>query len=447
MARATVGSGRGGRKLKPSLNSKLTRFARSVPGIVGTSIIEGIGGPKARAAKGAVRLGMRATSQAINKSAGGKRVVTRATMPGRSVRTPKSNKPAPKVSTNRSSATRQQIANILNKGDITVKQAKAIADKLNARTAVVKSGSKVRINPNALNQKKAPVRKTKKDIEAGKVAAESVRSPYGRTRAVAKPNSGRGLSKSEKARDTYYKSNQNPVTKTQGKPKPKRVVSKAEKEFIRRQEIRKAISGKPGKRAPEVAEKESKPLRSIQEVLAPLKGKKVVVNKDIKGKEVRMDAEEYVLTRANFRAAGRNPENSVAARTRAQQKSRADAAEAKAIKDARKEELVQRRREIIDAKAALANPRRYSSPSKEYGNVRQTEGLIAKGEKRIQEETARRRIEQEKIARTPKRKKQVEATLQRAKDREAAIRARQRVKDSDAGRRLKVKPNRRRRNK
>jgi len=156
-----------------------------------------------------------------------------------------------------------------------------------------------------------------------------------------------------------------------------------------------------------------------------------------------MDAQEYVLTRANFRAAGRNPENSVAPRTRAQEKARADAIEANAIREARREEIIQRLREIKDTEAAKTN-RRYSSPAQERGNVRQTEGLVAQGEKRIQEETARRRIEQEKIARTAKRRKEVEATLQKAKDREAAIRARQRVKDTDANR-LKVKPNRRRR--
>ena len=432
MARATVGSGRGGRKLKPSLNSNLRKFARSVPGIVGTSIIEGVGGPKAKVAT-------RAAGTILGRSRG---IINKAAKP---------TKRATKVSTNRSSATRPQVANILNKGNITVKEAQAIAGKLNARTARVPSGNKVRINPNALNQKKAPVRKTKKDIEAGKVAAQSTRAPYGRIRAVARPNSGRGLSKSEKARDTYYKSNQNPVTRTQGKPKPKRVVSKAEKDFIRRQEIRRAISGKPGKRAPEVAEKQGKPVRDIKDVLAPLKGKKVVVEKKqaleggkIVDRNVTMDAQEYVLTRANFRSAGKNPENSVAPRTRAQDKANADAAEETAIREARREEIIQRLREIKDAQAAKAN-RRYSSPAQERGNVRQTEGLVAQGEKRIQEETARRRIEQEKIARTPKRKKQVEATLQRAKDREAAIRARQRVKDSDAGRRLKAKPNRRRR--
>ena len=405
MARATVGSGRGGRKLKPSLNSNLRKFARSVPGIVGASIIEGIGGPKVKAAG---------------------RVIGRA-----------------------------RDLNNLGKSSASRVQKKIAAKeqlKVNARanSSQIKANKKRRIEERTVKARRTTTGQRRVKVSdkvagamANAAAGPKAGAPFGRIRTAAKPNSGRGLSKSEEARDTYYKSKQNPVTTTQGKPKPKRVVSKAEKEFIRRQEIRKAISGKPGKRAPEVAEKEGKPLRSIQEVLAPLKGKKVVVNKDIKGKEVRMDAQEYVLTRANFRAAGRNPENSVAPRTRAQEKARADAIEANAIREARREEIIQRLREIKDTEAAKTS-RRYSSPAQERGNVRQTEGLVAQGEKRIQEETARRRIEQEKIARTAKRRKEVEATLQKAKDREAAIRARQRVKDTDANR-LKVKPNRRRR--
>jgi hypothetical protein len=48
MAKATV-EGKGKRNLKPSFNSKLKKFAGAVPGIVGASILEGIGGPKVKA--------------------------------------------------------------------------------------------------------------------------------------------------------------------------------------------------------------------------------------------------------------------------------------------------------------------------------------------------------------------------------------------------------------
>ena len=48
MAKATV-EGKGKRSLKPSFNSKLKKLAGAVPGIVGASILEGIGGPKAKA--------------------------------------------------------------------------------------------------------------------------------------------------------------------------------------------------------------------------------------------------------------------------------------------------------------------------------------------------------------------------------------------------------------
>jgi hypothetical protein len=336
------------------------------------AIVEGVGGPKARAVKGAVRIGMRATSQAVNKSAGGKRVLTRATMPGRTVRNPVPNKKRP------------------------------LPKKMNRTTT-------------------GQGRKTIPDREAKRVAVESVRAPFGRIRTTARPNSGRGLSASEKARDAYYKSKQNPVVTKRGEPKQTIRKSQVEKDFERRQAIRKAISGKPGKRAPEKVEAPKKPLRTIQEVLAPLKGKKVVVNKDIKGKEVRMDAQEYVLTRANFRAARRNPENSVAPRTRAQEKTRADKLEKRIGSEERKQYIMSRLERIRDIERAKTNPVRYSSPSKEPGNIRQTEGLVAQGEKRIQTETARRRVEQEKIARTPRRKKQVEATLQREKNREKIL--------------------------
>ena len=309
---------------------------------------------------------------------------------------------------------------------------------------------------------KVVVKKTGKRVSnkvaraiAREAAGPRAKAPFGKRPYVSKPNSGSGLSKSEKARDAYYKSKKNPVVIKQGKPKPRKsaVQIKAEKDYLRRKEIRKAISGKPGKRASESPAVSPKPLRSIQEILAPLKGKKVVIEKrqvlvngKIVNRPVRMDAQEYVLTRARFRSAGENPKNSVASRTRAQLKSRADKIEERQIREARREEVMQRLREIKDTEAAKTNPRRYSSPAQEYGNIRQTQGLIAQGEKRIQEETARRAAEAEKIARTPRAKKQVEATLEKMKQRDAARRARQRVKDTDA-KRLKVRPNRLRRDK
>ena len=48
MSKATV-EGKGKKSLKPSFNSKLKKLAGAVPGIVGTSILEGIGGPKVKA--------------------------------------------------------------------------------------------------------------------------------------------------------------------------------------------------------------------------------------------------------------------------------------------------------------------------------------------------------------------------------------------------------------
>jgi hypothetical protein len=352
----------------------------------------------------AKRAGKKAVKTVV-KSAGGKRVYTRATSPTRNVRNPVPNKKRPLPERMKKTTTGQGR--------------KKVSDKV-ARAIAVES--------------------------AGKKAG----APFGRIRTTAKPNSGRGLSRSEKERDVFYKSKKNPVVKEQGKPKRVERKTQAQKDAERRYEIRQAMKGgKGGQRAPKP--EPTKPGRTLSEVLEPLKGKKVkldtevkIVNGKIVKRPIRVDAEEYVVTRALTRSAGKNPQNSVAPRTRAQEKSRADAAEARAIREARREEVTQRLRDIKDTEASKANPRRYSSPTQERGNVRQTEGLIAQGEKRIQQETARRRVEQEKIARTPKRRKEVEATLQKVKDREAARRSTQRVKDTDAAR-LKVKPNRKRR--
>lgn len=352
------------------------RSLKGIAGIVGGAIIEGIGGPKAKAAgavvKGAAKLA-RPLTQAETE------LVRRAS---------------------RKLATRN-------------------------KTQMSRKGDKIKVSPSALNQKAQPVRKTARDKEAAQVAVESVRSRYGRTRTVAKPNSGRGLSKSEKARDAYYKSKQNPVTTRRTEPKKKSFVSKEEKEMLRQYEIRKAMrGGKGGKRAALPKGKTNvsidKPKRTMGQVMDPLKGKKVKTGTSLSGKPMYMDAQEYLLTKAKARLATQNPKNSVAPRTRMQEKARADKAEKLSEKEARREQVLARLQNIRQISAAKANPKRYTTSSQEYGNVRQTEGLVAQGEARIQQETARRAIEREKIANTPRAKKQVEATLQKAKERDEA---------------------------
>jgi hypothetical protein len=72
MARATVNGGKGGRKYSPSLNSKLRRFAGAVPGIVGASIIEGVGGPKAKAAGRVVKTSAKLARAIAREAAGDK---------------------------------------------------------------------------------------------------------------------------------------------------------------------------------------------------------------------------------------------------------------------------------------------------------------------------------------------------------------------------------------
>lgn len=265
---------------------------------------------------------------------------------------------------------------------------------------------------------------------AKEAAGPKAKAPFGTIRKVSKPNSGRGLSKSEKAADALSKSKKNPITVSRTNPKKKQVVSKQQKDFERRMEIRKSIAmSKNASKRPALPKgkvnvtigRGAMNKRTMSEILDPLKGKKVKTGKYQDGKPIYMDAQEYILAQAKTKLAGKNPKNSGSARSRAQDKARADAAEARAIKEARREEIVSRARDLRDTSAAKANPRRYSSPAQEIGNRIQTEGLVAQGEKRIQQEMARRAVEQAKIARTPKRQKEVEATLMRERNRERIL--------------------------
>jgi hypothetical protein len=325
---------------------------------------------------------------------------------------------------------------------------------------------------------KATVRATGRrnvpSLEARKIANDAAgvkaKAPFGRARQASKPNSGRGLSKSEKEADVLSKSNKNPVTVSRTKPKKKEIVSKQQKDFERRMEIRKSIamSKKEGKRPALPKGKVDVKIgrgaagkKTMSQILDPLKGKKVLLGTEkvlgadgkFKDKKIYMDAQEYIIIKAQTKLAGKNPKNSVAPRTRAQEKARADEAEAKATKEARREEVIQRLRDIRDTEAAKANPRRYSSPSQETGNRIQTEGLVAQGEKRIQQELTRRAAEQAKIAKTPKRQKEVEATLRREKNREQILSETRkkstivRGKQKTVIRGAKVVPNRARRDK
>jgi hypothetical protein len=264
---------------------------------------------------------------------------------------------------------------------------------------------------------------------AREAAGPKAKAPFGKLPKVSKPNAGSGLSKSEKARDAYYKSNKNPVTVKQGAPKKTVIKSQREKDFYRKKEIRAAISNKPSKPNPRAALPKHKtnvtiagPKKTMSQILDPLKGKKIKTGgTDKQGNDQYMDAQEYVLTQAKMRLAGKNPKNSGSKLSRGQEKTRADAAEARATKAARREEIISRARDMRDTAASKANPRRYSSPEKEYGNRRQTEGLVAEGEKRISEALLKRRQQQEQISKTAKRRKEIEATLQRQKNRERIL--------------------------
>jgi len=69
MAKATV-EGKGKRSLKPSFSSKLKKLAVATPGIIGASVLEGIGGPKAKGAKIVAKTSAR-VARAIAKEAAG----------------------------------------------------------------------------------------------------------------------------------------------------------------------------------------------------------------------------------------------------------------------------------------------------------------------------------------------------------------------------------------
>ena len=70
MAKTTVEGGKGGRSLKPSFSSKLKKLAVATPGIIGASVLEGIGGPKAKGAKIVAKTSAR-VARAIAKEAAG----------------------------------------------------------------------------------------------------------------------------------------------------------------------------------------------------------------------------------------------------------------------------------------------------------------------------------------------------------------------------------------
>jgi hypothetical protein len=142
---------------------------------------------------------------------------------------------------------------------------------------------------------------------------------------------------------------------------------------------------------------------------------------------MRMDAQEYFDTRLAQKAAGKNPENSLRQTTRKMEAEKA----AKTNKERELEQTAQlraeRRSKINDIRAGLAKPNRYSTPRKEQGNRIMSERLVDIGLESIKKAEARKATERAAIARTPRAKKKVDATLDAAAQARAAAARRNRI--------------------
>jgi hypothetical protein len=261
--------------------------------------------------------------------------------------------------------------------------------------------------------------------QAKLVASQMNKAPVKRSRDVIKKDSGRGLSAREKQevtkRDTITRPKPN-------KPKSKAQIAADKKEASGRT-IRKSLTIKvnparlktePKRSTP--ATTSTKPKRTVQEVRDTLKGKKVKT-----GEKMRMNAQEYFDTRLAQKSAGKDPENFLRQRTRKMEAEKAtDANKKRELAEAalRREE---RRSKINDIRAGLAKPNRYTTPRKEKGNVEMSERLVDIGLESIKKAEARKALERAAIARTPRAKKKVDATLAAAAKARAAAARRNRI--------------------
>jgi len=261
--------------------------------------------------------------------------------------------------------------------------------------------------------------------QAKLVASKMSQAPVKRSRDTIKKDSGRGLSAREKQQVTKSDTITRPKP---NKPRTKIQIAKDQKE-ARGRTIRKSLTVKVNPARPKTAPKRStpattstKPKRTVQEVRDTLKGKKVKT-----GEKMRMDAQEYFDTRLAQKAAGKNPENSLRQTTRKMEAEKA----AKTNKERELEQTAQlraeRRSKINDIRAGLAKPNRYTTPRKEKGNVEMSERLVDIGLESIKKAEARKALERAAIARTPRAKKKVDATLDAAAKARAAAARRNRI--------------------
>jgi hypothetical protein len=234
-------------------------------------------------------------------------------------------------------------------------------------------------------------------------------------------SSSRGLSKSEGIQ--FRKVD----TITRPKPnKPKNPIEikkemREKRNAIIRKQLTPTVKIGAKKSTPAAPKRPSKPLRSIGEVLKPLEGKKIKTGTLPNGRPIRMDAQKYVLTRAEQTMAGRNSKNSlVKPRNERNILDEKDMSpqQLQRAKDARLERRGLRKDLQRDIRATEANPKRYSNARRASGENTAVEGRIATADKKAAESYKRKLIEREKIARTPRAKAKVDATLKAERDKE-----------------------------
>ena len=295
-----------------------------------------------------------------------------------------------------------------------------------ARTA--KAGSKVTQVVLRNMRKKAAGVEQRKAVTSGQaklVTSQMSKAPVKRSRNIIKKDSGRGLSAREKQQVTK------PDTIT--RPRPNKPKTEAQIAFDRKEArgrtIRKSLTVKVNPARPKTTPKRStpvtstrKPKRTVTEVRNTLKGKSVKT-----GEKMRMDAQEYFDTRLAQKSAGADERNSVRAATRESAQERATIASKQTAREKRLERRGARREFRRDTRAEKANPKRYSGPKKEEGNVKMSERLADIGLQETDKAIARKAAERAKIGRTPLAQKKVDATLSEAAQARAAAARRNRI--------------------
>jgi hypothetical protein len=268
-------------------------------------------------------------------------------------------------------------------------------------------------------------RKTVTSGQAKLVSSKMSKAPEKRSRDIVKKDSGRGLS----AREKQQVSRQDTITRPKpNKPRTKAQIASDKKEASGRT-IRKSLTIKVNPARPKTTPKRetpattsTKPKRTVKEVRDTLKGKSVKT-----GEKMRMDAQEYFDTRLAQKAAGKNPENALRQTTRKMEAEKAVGANKQRAREERLLNRAKRKEFRRDTRAEQANPNRYSGPKKEEGNKEMARRLADIGLQETDKAIARKAAERAAIARTPRAKKKVDATLDAAAQARAAAARRNRI--------------------